>query len=308
MKNLNYLYEVRNLVPTPPIYITSPGYDYKISGIIVLHYLCHYLNEIGVSCYLDTSKVSGFLNTPILTPKIYEEHYKANKKPIAIYPEIYLDNPLQVKNVVRFLLNSPGQRPWINQAEEINKFWRSEDRKKEFILHFADEFKTEYLDSSRLYVPAVNRKYYYQPRYDKNKRYGFLVYSHRAEIDIKRLPDWIRDITIVSMKNPIDPETLGNLYRKSEALLVAERTGAHIEALASGCPVIGIPNEYFNDVPSFSMFGNLGTGWGLSQDQFEWAKMSVDVFCSVYNSYECSFHVELTQRLLDIVDFFFGDK
>lgn len=305
MKNINALYQIQNLVPTPPIYIAAPGYDYKISGIVVLHYLCHYMNNIGIECYIYTNHVSEALNTPVLTPEIYNRHQQEGKNPIAIYPEIYIDNPLHVKNVVRFLLNKPGERPWINSLESIAQFWRSPERENEYILHFADEFQTDYLKSKRLYVPAVNRQFYFAPTRAEHKRDGFIVYSNRVGIDPKTLPHWINKTTIVSMENPIDPALLGDLYRSSEALILAERSGAHLEALASGCPVIAIPNENFQDLPSFSMFGNLGTGWGLNEDQFAWAKVSVNVFQSVYQSYECSFHVDLTERLLDIVRYFF---
>ena len=103
----------------------SPPYNEEVGGAIVLHRLCHTLNELGCSAFLwpmDKPIVSS------IRKKISRRLRKVDKKfnqfsayntPIAkysdlkdnsiiIYPEIINGNPLGGCNVVRWLLHKPG--------------------------------------------------------------------------------------------------------------------------------------------------------------------------------------------------------
>ena len=142
--------------------IQTKSYDENSGGIIVLHKLCSILNELGHESYLipphnryyEISKnsphtsvkaVLGFLrrvfiglrqehnayktfktnpafNTPILNAKgtVFDDDW------IIIYPEIVVGNPLQAKNVVRWLLYKPGvlehKKIYFGQNELYFKF------------------------------------------------------------------------------------------------------------------------------------------------------------------------------------------
>ena len=90
------------------IIIASPSYNESIGGAIVLHKLCHILNNLGYDSYLtSTMKLNGQVeyfqlnnnyNTKIATDIDIEND-------IIIYPEIEPGNPYGCKNVVRFILN-----------------------------------------------------------------------------------------------------------------------------------------------------------------------------------------------------------
>lgn len=90
------------------IIIAAPSYNTAIGGAIVLHKLCHTLNEVGYDAALTTTpKLNGpsdyFVLNPEFNTKIATEISLDDD--IIIYPEIESGNPYQCKNVVRYLLN-----------------------------------------------------------------------------------------------------------------------------------------------------------------------------------------------------------
>lgn len=111
--------------------IYSHRYDINSGGLIVLHFLCHLLNNLGYEAYLWPSYRPIFNSKrPIKSLGQFVKYYRkelhrsfiVNKNwntPIAkrgqelenaivIYPEVVDGNPLNAKDVVRWLLHKPG--------------------------------------------------------------------------------------------------------------------------------------------------------------------------------------------------------
>ena len=97
-KNLSYI-------------IVTPSYVPNSGGIIALHKLCHDLNQMGERAYLyhlNIDKKNYFeTNQNYQTPIADENTIRGNS--IILYPEIVKGNPLNGKNIVRWLLNRPGE-------------------------------------------------------------------------------------------------------------------------------------------------------------------------------------------------------
>lgn len=90
------------------------------------------------------------------------------------------------------------------------------------------------------------------------ERKGFLVYSHRYRPETEQFPSWVNGRTLVSWDAPRNPQALAELYSRSRALIVGERTAAIIEALHCHCPVIFLPNPNFAHETLYSFLGGHG--------------------------------------------------
>ena len=145
----------------PVFYIQAPRYTPRSGGIIACHVLCQELNRLGYEAYVAASDVSGTLWTPMLTREIVRAHKKAGRRPIAIYPEVYIGNNLNRDRVIRYLLNRPGVMS-LADPDATNAFWQSPARKSEFHIHFAEEFRVPYLNSVPLYTPIVDEGIFFE--------------------------------------------------------------------------------------------------------------------------------------------------
>ena len=285
----------------PPFYIAAPGYTPFSGGVIALHVLCHFMNRLGFEAYLWTDGVSGSLHTPVLTAGLAIAHQGAGRDPIAIYPEVYPNNFLNCNRVIRYILNRPGER---SSNVRVVPFWEQiADRQTEFILHYAEEFRPQKLSSRLLFIPIVDEYLFGTPTVPV-ARDGFLIYSHRVQVSQEMIPTWAQPCTMIEMSKPRAPADLAELYKKSRGLIVFERTGARLEALMCGCPVVGIPTEHFTRPPQYSLFGNLGFGWGADFSQLQWANSTVEIFQRMYRAYANSFPEELASCIEDALLFF----
>lgn len=130
--------------------IYTPSYNERSGGIVVLHKLCHVLNESGHEAYLFPyaftyeinrfnfgENVINFLKWSLLSslkPFRINKHFKTPifKKGIkdiddfiVVYPEVVFGNPLKAKKVVRWLLHQPGfheNRIYYGRNELLFKF------------------------------------------------------------------------------------------------------------------------------------------------------------------------------------------
>lgn len=109
--------------------IYTSTYDEHSGGVIALHHLCHLLNQAGETALLwpiekpipslkiTLKRLFGFLfpfeetvsgfaaNSSFNTPTAC---YKDLRGSIVVYPEIVSGNPLKIKRIVRWFLNTPG--------------------------------------------------------------------------------------------------------------------------------------------------------------------------------------------------------
>jgi hypothetical protein len=101
--------------------IVTPPYNQSSSGVKVLHFFCHSLNQVGVNSSLllldprDSSNNSFISSTDKLvfhelynTPAITSFDEIDFTNDIVVYPDIIVGNPLNSKKVVRYMLNKNG--------------------------------------------------------------------------------------------------------------------------------------------------------------------------------------------------------
>jgi len=112
--------------------IFTPSYNENSGGAVVLHKLCHVLNELGYESYVKPysysyevkknnwmrfiwrllkwsllTSIRDFKTNPVFSTPVFKGNTVGDDW-IVIYPEVVFGNPLDAKNVVRWLLHQPG--------------------------------------------------------------------------------------------------------------------------------------------------------------------------------------------------------
>lgn len=108
-----------------PFIIYTYDYDPGIGGIKVMHKLCDLLNKAGYPSYLmpiyinDTFYVSDDYDTPLVTNEILADIDNA----IVIYPEGIKYNPLNAKNVIRWILGPANEADYSTYSKTDVIYW-----------------------------------------------------------------------------------------------------------------------------------------------------------------------------------------
>lgn len=122
------------------IIIAAPSYNPSIGGGIVLHKLCHILNELGYDAYLfPTLKLNGTLDWFYLNDSYNTKIANSinPKNDIIIYPEIEFGNPFEGENVVRYILNTHH----LSKEGATAPTWGENDYWLYFHILFYDKIK-----------------------------------------------------------------------------------------------------------------------------------------------------------------------
>ena len=120
------------LKPQKPIFlIAAPSYTNESGGAMVLHQLCHLLNELGEAYVVpmprgsvinwlnienveklvaaEKNQLANFKTCPSLKTPIFSSYPGLNLEAcVAVYPEVVLGNPFQFNNVARWVLYHSG--------------------------------------------------------------------------------------------------------------------------------------------------------------------------------------------------------
>lgn len=158
--------------------IVAPRYNEQQGGSIVLHYLCHYLNELGYRAgilpkYLIRTGFSGsmlqrtravvkglrlskdFFCSDLNTPLV---EFREVGDAIAIYSEKMQGNPLGARHVVRWLLHRPG-------FHGASFRYGAED----LLFFYTPAFNTISLpESRRFYFPVLLKTFFDLGRSDRS--------------------------------------------------------------------------------------------------------------------------------------------
>lgn len=263
-----------------PYYIWAPAFRYNSGGVRALHNLCHALNLKGEEAYVLTSVVSGSLRTPILTPDIVQGHYDTDRSPIAVYPEVISDNPLDAQNVVRYLLNYPGKLTGIPIDLAAT----------DLVYTHGLAVVPEGWQADLLHMPLVDTKIFNSIGVDDKSRKGTAVFLHRyLENDGEPSPVTRDSIEISSRVKHRNAYELAQLLRSVELLYVYEPSTIIFEALLCGCPVVFLAESSHYPVSVMKDYGQAGIALGCDSEQIQAAKKSVHAYTEEYKAIEADF-------------------
>ena len=222
--------------PRRPYYVRAPGFNHTSAGIRVMHYLVNALNMVGEEAYINTPAISSRLRTPVLDPSIIKWHTEIQKRePVVIYPEVTLDNPLNARTVVRWLLNYPGR---IHQQGEVTY------PESDLISHYHRWAVPPHWTRPvhQLYLPCVDPDE--MPAGDPNQvRDLEIIYGHRyrnagyayAPRHQKRLDAG----TMLDLSShPRGREEFSYYLRRAKVVYVYEPSAIVMDAGLSGCPAV----------------------------------------------------------------------
>lgn len=200
---------------------------------MVLHKLADVLHDLGEQVVLVSGSVKNEKEYPVVTEAefTFSEHLKPTSNDWVLYPEIVDGNPLNGVNVVRWLLNVPGERGG-------NKQYGSND----VFFHFSSNFSTpDFKSSGLLRIADYGLEYF---KSEKRTRMGFAIMirksrSYRSSHFLERA-GW----PVMDFLSGLDRKVL-NRYFNSLAVFVSYDTETYhsVQAALSGALSVVVPRK-----------------------------------------------------------------
>lgn len=240
------------------IIIAAPAYNESIGGVVVLHKLCHILNELGYNSSLTTTLKLNGQNEYFLLNSNYNTKITTEidlEKDIIIYPEIQPGNPLGGKNIIRWILNDYH----LPEKDNIVHTWDDRD----LWLYYSEEFYDNLKEKNILFIRETKLDIFknYNLKRDIESCFTYRKNHHlKTSLPIHHPTDSIEIPHIIS------DEELVNIFNRSKRFYSYD-TETYLNELASlcGCESIVIPNPL-----SKTSNNRLGVAYGL--ENLEYAK------------------------------------
>jgi hypothetical protein len=206
-------------------------YDYSpgVGGIKVMHKLCDMLNSNGSEAYLmpihikDDFYTCSDYNTPLITQEILNDLDNT----VVIYPEGIQGNPLNAKNVVRWILG-----PFDQQAAETYS-------KSDLVYWYMDYYYNDYLGQkdNQLFILEFHSDIFTNMNYERK---GSCYTIRKAKPTTLIHPT---DSFFIPFEAAGDLTGLANLFNRTERFYCYDNyTFIFTQAAMCGCISIVIPD------------------------------------------------------------------
>lgn len=300
--------------------IFTPSYNERSGGIVVLHKLCHLLNELGYDAKIypyyerftfDKTnlfkalwqhskielknlftgfKVNAKFNTPVIKPR---SNFNVDRDTVVIYPEIVLGNPLNAKNVVRWLLHQPGFHTgevMYSPGELLFKFNSAID---DF------EYPGSKTSTHELKVIHYPLEHYNLENVADNRQ--GITYCLRKGKDKPKVRDHSNDTLIDHLSH----KEVAKAFKSSKQFISYDTYTAYsIFAVLCGCESIVIPDEGVNENEWYpNDTDRYGISYGLSN--VDSAKETAHLVLEHIKNEELKSIANVKTCLRDIEQFFF---
>jgi hypothetical protein len=212
-----------------PFIIYTYDYSPGIGGVKVMHKLCDLLNNNGFEAYLmpihltDDFYTCSDYNTPLITQEILDNLDDA----VVIYPEGIKYNPLNAKNVVRWILG-PSRH---EDAETYNK--------ADLIYWYMDYYYTDYLGQkeNQLLISEFHNDIFNNIGFERK---GSCYTIRKANPTQLVHP---KDSFFIPFDAAGDLIGLANLFNKTERFYCYDNyTFLYVQAAMCGCLSIVVPD------------------------------------------------------------------
>jgi len=213
-----------------PFIIYTYDYSPGVGGIKVMHKLCDLLNNNGFESYLmpinirDDFYICSDYNTPIISQNILDNI----EDTIVVYPEGIHGNPLNAKNVVRWILGPPLQKDFETYSKSDLIYW------------YMDYYYIDFLGQkeNKLFITEFHDDIFTNINY---KRQGSCYTIRKATPKILVHPE---NSYFISFDSAGDLINLANLFNKTEKFYCYDNyTFLYTQAAMCGCISIVIPDR-----------------------------------------------------------------
>jgi hypothetical protein len=248
-KKLKYVIDIATFLP-------SSG------GICTMHRLCHDINSLGETAYITSPITHPSLNAPYVGSMRF-----AKDEVVVIYPEITHGNPLNAKNVVRWILNVPGESFYDKLAPNDLLLKYSESYKLRQDCQFYSYLRTTFSDKLGIF-------------YNTNEtRSGSTFFVKKGGMKLRMHPD--DSIDLKPYQN--NHEEMANLFRKVKYFYCYD-SYCYLACLANlcGCIVIITPpeKETFEEYTKNNPQTKYGIAFGL--ENLDHAKKTIHLVAENY--------------------------
>lgn len=277
--------------------IYAYGFDENVGGVIVLHQLCHLLNQYGEDAYLwPGSRADKFIGRAFwfivstvyeLIMKLLGNKFKTNDRfrtpitsknilrkldgVIVVYPEIISGNPLRAKNVVRWFLNKPGVL-----TGEVNY------GTNEMYFYYGKQFNDDSVNGGanrQLKTIYIRDDIYRQ--YNKGERHGSCYIIRKG--DGKKISHDVSDSILI---DGMSHEEIAKVFNEVKYCISYDpHTMLSKYAAICGCISIVIPDD---GVPKESWRPNEEDRYGIAYgfEDLEWAIQTQNMVLENFRSQE----------------------
>jgi hypothetical protein len=214
------------------IIIYSPSYNPNSGGIIVLHKLCHILLDMGYNASLYPIDTNEFIVNDSYKYKITSEIDVKND--IIIYPEIIWGNPLNMSNVVRYIMNVGHITLNRKETWDDNDFW----------IYFSERFYDGIKDKNILHIFDSKKEYY--KNYNLERKYKSCHTFRKNDLVKNNNSYHIHPSDSIEIGFNMGDEYLINLFNNCKKFYSYD-TETYLSVLAAlcGCESIIVPNDNF---------------------------------------------------------------
>jgi hypothetical protein len=304
--------------------IFAGSYSEDSGGTVVLHHLCHLLNEIGYEAYLYPAFKTTFIhqekwlkpllsilyasfksrylrsfktlhdnNTPVFIDKNYQN---ISDEYVVIYAEGVAGNPLNAKNVVRWLLQKPGYN-------YKGTFFGNSELVFSYNPVYLDNFNLPFskLAKNRLFTPLVNLKYYTEAAGLKHNQRNGVAYCIRKG----RGKKFVHNDDAILIDNLSHAET-AEIFRSVKTFISYDSMTAYSEfASICGADSIVIPDA---DVAIDDWLPeNLRYGISYGFNNVDWARETRPLLISRINK-DISKNYQIIQAFVNETNEYFTYK
>lgn len=230
--------------------IYSNYYNDDSGGTVVLHQLCHFLNQIGEQAFIWPAKKPVFdYKTPFQSIAAFIKYFRKKRNfplndllntPIAkysdledaivVYPEIIDGNPLLANQVVRWLLHKPGYHRGYHKFGKNELFF--------YYLRAYDDPSLNRCPDNLLYINKLRDDVYKQINFDvRNENSCYILRKGTGRTIVHDLQDSI-------LIDGLSHEECAKIFNQVKYCISYDTyTMYSVYAAMCGCISIVIPEE-----------------------------------------------------------------